>query len=141
MMRYVKTLMITVAVLLVPLTVSAEPGVSGNHFGARQNVVITTMMCDTVDQLESILVAQVERGVAAGQQAYLALRATPNAMREPTCLVAAYRVTVLDVAAVVEGVPGPDGMRRTVYILYVLINEHPYVILSPMPVGPRDNPV
>lgn len=96
------------------------------------------MLCDTVEQLETILSAQVAGGIAAGQQAYQALLTTPNAKQEPSCLVATYSVTVLDVASVVEGVPTTDGGTATMYILYVVVGDTPYAILSPVPVGPRE---
>lgn len=106
------------------------------HFTEGEEVLVNTMMCDTVDQLETILQTQKDQGLAAGRAAYLALRSTPNEMREPTCLIAPYRLTMLDVAAEVPDVPTPAGSRETVYILYVLVNERPYVIMSSVAIEP-----
>jgi hypothetical protein len=132
MLRYA----IVFALLPVPFSAQAQEVLQRQHFVEGEEVIVNTMMCDTVEQLESILQAQSEQGLEAGRAAYLALRATPNEMREPTCLVAPYALTMLDVAAEVEDVPTPSGERATVYILYVLVNDRPYVILSPMAIEP-----
>jgi hypothetical protein len=127
---------LTFALLASPFAVHAQDLHGRQHFLEGEEVLINTMMCDTVEQLESILQAQSEQGLEAGRAAYLALRATPNDMQEPTCLVAPYRLTMLDIAAEVPDVPTATGQRQTLYILYGLVNPRPYVILSPLAIEP-----
>ena len=123
------------ALLSFPVTLQAQD-FNRQHFTQGEVALVNTMMCDTVEQLETILQAQKDQGLAAGRAAYLNLRATPNEMREPTCLIAPYRLTMLDVAMEVPDVPTPTGSVETIYILYVLVNERPYVIMSPVAIEP-----
>ena len=124
------------AFLVFPIGVHAQELQQRLRFAEGEEVMVNTMMCDTVEQVESILQAQTEQGIEAGQATYLRLRATPNELREPTCLVAPYRLKMLDVATVWEDLPTTDGSTATVYILYVLANDRPYAILSPVPIEP-----
>ncbi|MGF1624280.1 MAG: hypothetical protein ACFCVH_05310 [Alphaproteobacteria bacterium] len=125
---------IILTVLASPLGAQAQDLQQRPKFVEGEETVVNTMMCDTVEQIETILRAQTEQGIRAGQAAYLRLRSTPNELREPTCLVAPYRLKMLDVATVWENLPTTDGSTTTVYILYVLANGRPYAILSPVPI-------
>lgn len=132
---------LVLALLVLPSQVSAGPEQPGGgpqpHYVGGDQAVVQTILCDTVDQLESILQAQVDEGLAAGQRAYMELRSTMNEVQEPACLAGVYRLTLLDIAAQWDNVPTLHGPPATVYILYVLINDRPYAILSPVPVGPN----
>lgn len=129
---------LTLVLLVFPLGAGAQVPPQSLYYSVGETTTVTTMLCDTADQLESILQAQVEGGIAAGRTAYLTLLATPNARQEPSCQVDTFDLTLLEVASVVEDVPAVDGGLVTVYVLYVLADDTPYAIVSPIPVGIRD---
>jgi hypothetical protein len=82
-----KHLVLAASAVLLASSVHAGPPVRGYQGGLHR----PSILCDTQDQLKSIIAA-FGQGLGAAQARYSELFATMNDKREPTCAVAAVRI-------------------------------------------------